>query len=103
MTTSAKISIVEKIASDLALRSSAKILFNILEKLPEKTIIVDFKNVKSISRSFAHEYITRKKSSTKNFKEVNFSASVRKMFTVVKEPKAKAVIIDPEQVEMISL
>ena len=53
---STTIMIKERISVDLALRDSVGIFFDYLESIPQKEITVDFSNIKSISRSFSHEY-----------------------------------------------
>ena len=90
----ATIIIKERISVDLALRNSADIFFDYLESNPQKEIIVDFNGIKSISRSFAHEYITRKNQSKKSITETNVSENVKKMFYVVEQPAEKTLIFD---------
>lgn len=100
---SEKIRIREQISVDLALRDSASALFNRFELLSTKEVIIDFKGVKSISRSFAHEYITKKKNSSKNILEINIPENVRKMFDVVKHPKEKTLVFDLKKVKAATL
>lgn len=94
MKSTTKIMIKESVSVDLALRDSADAFFDSLESLPQKEIIVDFSAIKSISRSFAHEYITRKNQSKKNISETNVPENVRKMFQVVEQPKEKTLVFD---------
>ncbi len=93
----------EKVSVDLALRDSARVFFDYLESLPSEEVIVDFKDIISISRSFAHEYTTRKKISHKNIKEVNVPLNVRKMFSIVEEPREKLAVFDVRMVRAVSL
>ena len=59
------IRIRDALSADLAIRNRADAFLDEIERLPTKDIIVDFSDVKSISRSFAHQYQTRKKVSKK--------------------------------------
>lgn len=95
-----KISIKTKISADPAFRDSAEALFDYIEKLKETTFELDFKGVKFVSRSFAHQYLTRKKQTSKTIKEVNVSENVQKMLEVAAHPGPKPRIIDPEKVEV---
>jgi len=84
-----KLSIKQKVASDLALRDSANRFFDQLEKTPSKSITVSFTGIKSISRSFAHQYLARKADSTKEILESDVPEVVSKMFAVVQRPGKK--------------
>ncbi len=103
MISSIKILIKEEVSEDLALRDSARKFFIKIESAPEKEITVDFRNVHSISRSFAHEYVTRKNKSNKLIKEINVPYNIRKMFEVVEEPKEKRIIVNLSLVRPVSL
>ncbi|MBI3033247.1 DUF4325 domain-containing protein [Candidatus Woesearchaeota archaeon] len=103
MNTSTKVIIKDKISVDLALRESAKKFFQEIARLSTKYISVDFKGVKSISRSFAHEYITRKKIMKQNISEINVPENVRKMFDIVNEPQDKIQILDIKRIKAVSL
>ena len=103
MTTSNKIIVKNKIAVDLALRESAKDFFNFIEPLSQKEIVLDFKGVLSISRSFAQEYVNRKKSSFKKIKEINVPQNVKKMFKVVEQPCEKKPFFNTKLVKTVSL
>ena len=94
MKSTTKILIKEHISVDLALRNSAAAFFEYLDTLPEQEIIINFVGVKSISRSFAHEYITRKNQSKKTIIETNISENVKKMFQVVEHPRDKSLVFD---------
>jgi len=103
MTTSTKIVMVEKISVDLALRDSAREFFKFIESLPSEEVLLDFRDVKSISRSFAHEFVDRKRSSQKKITEVNVPQNVRKMFVVVEEPRVKQPIFNTRMIKAVSL
>ncbi|MGH9923607.1 MAG: STAS-like domain-containing protein [Nitrososphaerales archaeon] len=80
------INVAEKISTDLALRTVADDLFDWLESLPADRITLDFTGIRSISRSFAHQYVSRKKTSTKQINEINLPDNVAKMFWIVEHP-----------------
>lgn len=103
MKSTTKILIKERVSVDLALRNSADDLFEYLESLPEKEIIIDFVGVKSISRSFAHEYFTKKNQSKKSIIEINVPENVKKMFRVVEQPRDKTLAFDIKSIRAISL
>ena len=84
-----KISIKQKVSEDLALRDSANRFFDYLEKLPNHSLTVSFTGVKSISRSFAHQYLTRKSNSRKKILEDSVPNLVSRMFEVVESPSEK--------------
>ena len=73
----------EAIAPDLMFRGVADAFFDELERLESKTITLDFAAVKSVSRSFAHQYAIRKKASKKEIKEINVSKEMMRMFELV--------------------
>jgi len=98
-----KILIKEQISVDLALRNTVTVFFEHLELLPEKEIIIDFADVKSISRSFAHEYLTRKNQSKKNIIETNVPENVKKMFQIVEQPSDKTLIFDLRSIRAVPL
>jgi hypothetical protein len=82
---------------DLAFRDSALEFFKKLENMREKEIQIDFSNIQSISRSFAHEYIVRKTQSTKDITEINLPDNVEKMFRVV---TSRSRLLDSSSMEV---
>ena len=91
------------ISEDLALRSSADILFDYINSMPEKEISIDFNSVRSITRSFAHQYMLRKNTCKKKIEELNMTDIIRKMFDVIKEPRRRTLLIDPKLIKAVSL
>lgn len=84
------IRLAEAVYEDLALRDSAARIFESVEDSPEPEIVMDFSGVRSMSRSFADEYVSRRSRSVKTIREVNVPDSVRRMIDVVSQrPKAK--------------
>jgi hypothetical protein len=82
--------LADAIYEDLALRDSAVRLFESIEDSPETDFEIDFSGVRSMSRSFADEYATRRSRSTKTIREVNVPESVQRMLEAVSNgPKGK--------------
>ncbi|MFQ5406359.1 MAG: hypothetical protein ACE5DI_04345 [Candidatus Micrarchaeia archaeon] len=98
-----KISVAKNVSPDLALRASANRFFDYLESLPENQLVVDFQQVQTISRSFAHQYLLRKKKSPKRVSETNVPESVEKMFEVVQASSSKRKIIDLTAIRVITI
>jgi uncharacterized protein DUF4325 len=73
----------EAIAPDLMLRVVAEAFFDEIERSEAKTLILDFTGVRSVSRSFAHQYAIRKKTSKKHLIEANASQEMARMFELV--------------------
>ncbi|MDO8648021.1 MAG: DUF4325 domain-containing protein [Candidatus Diapherotrites archaeon] len=101
MTLSSKIEIAKIISENLALRDLVSNFFDDLEKMKEKQITIDFKKVKSISRSFAQEYLTRKNTSKKDINEANVPENVEKMFEIINETEKRTPLIDLKTVKII--
>jgi len=71
------------LSTDLALRETARDFILYLSMLPEPEVVIDFRDVRSVTRSFAHEYCTRMRDVHKRIREANISPNVAKMFAVV--------------------
>lgn len=100
------INVAHTLSANLALRETAARFVRFIEGLPNPEVILDFNDVKTISRSFAHEYCTRKREIHKSISEVNISPDVAKMFTVIEEARAKrssSPRIDFEGIPVINL
>jgi hypothetical protein len=100
------IKVVNFLSANLALRETAARLVVYIEGLPNPEVILDFNHVKTISRSFAHEYCTRKRDSHKKISEVNVPRDIAKMFLVVREARAKrpsSPRIDFEGIPVVNL
>ena len=95
--------LAKMISPDLAFRSSADEFFDSIESIKVENIVVDFKGIRSISRSFAQEYLDRKKKSRKITTEKNVPVLVKKMFEVVRQTQEKTKIIDLKSVEVITV
>lgn len=51
-------------------------LIDILNKIPEKSFIIDFKDVTFVTMNYAQAYYTAKLDSTKNISEINLSDEI---------------------------
>jgi len=89
------------------LRGVADSFFDELERIKEDSIVVDFEGVRSISRSFAHQYVLRKRTSTKKIVEANVPENVSKMLRIIEissaTSKPKHIMIDPDHVKVITI
>ncbi|MCE7698250.1 MAG: hypothetical protein K8E24_005240 [Methanobacterium paludis] len=89
-----EIMIKEIVNSNLGMRSSAKEFFKGLNQSHEKEILINFENVKFMSRSFAQEYVQQKKRTDKVIKEKNIPENVVRMLDVVrKSSKPKNIVL----------
>ena len=80
-----RLKVAEVLSENLALRDTANMLFDMVEKTDERGVVIDFEGVRSISRAFAHQYILRRKSSPKRIVEENMPEEVLNMFKIVLE------------------
>jgi STAS-like domain of unknown function (DUF4325) len=97
------IQIRKEASSDLALRNIADSFFDKVETMPEQKIQIDFSNVFSITRSFAHQYILRRKKSQKIITEINVPENVEKMFRILDNTRIKFLDADSMKAETIQL
>lgn len=97
-----KVRIKDKLSVDLALRDAADLFFDDLEKM-KIDIEVDFSDIRSISRSFAHQYLVRKKQNSRRVTEVNMPENVIKMFDIVSKSRQKSNILDIDSMPAISV
>lgn len=99
-----RIRIKDAISSDLALRDSANSFFDLIEsKKFSDDIQVDFSDIKSISRSFAHQYLQRKSACKKEVEEINVPENISKMFEIIKNQDEKKSFIKRSSVRFICL
>jgi len=103
MNTSNKILIKEKISENLSLRDFARTFFIQLNKSTYDSLIIDFKGVNFMSRSFAQEYLDRKTESEKQIKEINMLSDIEKMFEVVKAPRERKPFFDFNKLKITTL
>ena len=94
----------DMLSRNLALRDSASYLFDEIEDINNRHVTVDFKGVETITRSFAHEYITRKSNTSKDVTEINVPIDVEKMFEAASyTPKKKKRFPGLAEARIISL
>lgn len=103
MTMSNRIKISEVLSKDLALRNNANILFKKLDLVKSDKIVLDFKNVESITRSFAHQYKENKLKSDKLILEENVPLNISKMFVVVSRSLERQPLIDTSRTQVITI
>ncbi len=75
--------------SNLALRFWADDLFNSLEKLHEKKLVLDFSGIEFMSRSFANEDLKLKKLSYKQITEKDMSENLKQMLKLAATTKVE--------------
>ncbi|MCK4797950.1 MAG: STAS-like domain-containing protein [Spirochaetes bacterium] len=79
--------ISEVISPNLLLRDSVSNLFNQINSIDNANeVIIDFDGVSSMTRSFAHEFITMLKHNKHHIRIINESDYTHKMFELVKTP-----------------
>ena len=84
----------DEISEDLSLRIMVPRIFKSKEfQNVNECILIDFKDIKFMSRAFAHEYLQhRAKQQCKVF-EVNVPSNIKKMFEVVENTKIKSELV----------
>ena len=95
--------ISDEISTDLALRNTVNSLFSKIQQSGDDECIIDFSNIRSISRTFAHEYLTQKKSANKKISETNIPITVEKMFQIVKNSTDKPRLIEVDHSQVIPI
>lgn len=92
-----------EISNNLALRTSAKRLFDMIKKDPNQVVEVDFIDIVSITRSFANEYVENKRNTLKTIREINVPLNVRKMLEIVDLDSPRRKLIETEKIQPIKL
>jgi hypothetical protein len=105
MTTSnkQKIDLAAALSENLAFRQNADRIFDELCPPSYDEITLDFGNVATMSRSFAHQYLLRKSKSEKRFHEVGMSDNVKKMLELAGNRKPKIQLVDFHAMRTITL
>lgn len=83
-----KIKLVNQISKNLIFRDTADKLFDDINDINEPEIIIDFNKIKSITRSFAHQYLINKRKSKKNIIVINISPNIKNMFELIEKTKS---------------
>jgi hypothetical protein len=73
----------EKYTKKLGMGPTAKKLFKEIDG--EKEVILNFKNIEFMSRSFAQEYVFQKHNTTCHITEINMDASIKQLLDIVQE------------------
>ncbi len=95
--------IAQMLSPDLAFRHNTKNLLEDLESYPEDDIVLDFSDVRTITRSFAHEYLSRGAETSKTIIEICVPSNVKKMFQVVENASAKTKLFDKDDSKTVLL
>jgi len=98
-----RVRIKDLVSSDLVLRNSADSFFDRMESEKSSSIEIDFSDVASISRSFAHQYIIRKGKSKKSINEVNVPETILKMLKVIEMQENKRSFLDTSKIKFVCL
>jgi len=102
-TQACRINIAEELSSDLAFRDIATSFMNRIESLDHPVVIIDFRVVESITRSFAHEYVSRRDRSDLEIQELNVPRSVLQMFTIINNSERKPRFEELKNADVISI
>jgi len=78
------------ISEHLVFRDSVSTLFQQIKQHRNTDVILDFSDVKSVSRSFAQEYLKQKKNQSFPLKEKKMIPDVKKMFDAAKKHQKKS-------------
>jgi hypothetical protein len=87
-----RVRVLEVIGPDLASRNSCNEMFDNIEMKKGMKVFIDFAGVSSISRSFAHQYLLRKKRSVKVITELNIPEDIKNMMNFVQKESTRKVI-----------
>ena len=77
------ITLIDVLSEDLAFRHNVDDLFRALHQSNFTEFLIDFSKIESISRSFAHQYLTKKKQSKLQIIERNIPLNIQQMFDYV--------------------
>jgi len=91
------------ISEHLVFRDSVSTLFQQIKHHKNADVVLDFSDVKSISRSFAQEYLQKKKNHSFPLKEKNMSPEIKKMFDAVKKHQKKSLPLSFDDTKESSL
>ena len=83
----------DRVSEDLSLRNMVSNIFKAEEFKKTDDVLMDFTGIKSISRSFAHEYMQYKEKQNCKVLEINVPSDIKKMFEVVENTKIKSELI----------
>jgi STAS-like domain of unknown function (DUF4325) len=84
--------VAREIAPNLMLGAISDRFFDKLERIQAENITLDFTGVTSVSRSFAHQYVSRRNKTRKHIKEVNMNANISRMLRLVERRIATGAV-----------
>lgn len=87
-----QIVIKDILSENLAIRNTADYLFKKINTQKSEKVILDFKGIKSISRSFAQEYLQNKNTVSKIVCEKNMPKNIKEIFSAIEIDKPKQVL-----------
>ncbi len=85
-----KIILEKTYSKKLGMGPTAKKIFTDINNKTE--VILDFKNIEFMSRSFAQEYIFQKHTSNTKITEINMSNSIKQLLNIVSEDFEKTCL-----------
>lgn len=91
------------LSEDLSTRNRTSHFFEMMESSNATSVVVNFAHVKSITRSFADEYMKRKRASKLNIQESNVPSNVQKMFEIVGAPADKKMVVNIAKLKIETL
>lgn len=94
-----RILIKDRFSDNLALRSYARDIANLVRNADEDVIVLDFEDIRSASRSFMDEFYRTFLSETAELKSLvsvrNFPESLQRMSDIVKKTQLKRKLFRP--------
>lgn len=93
----------DRVSEDLSLRNMVSNIFKAEEFQTSDEVLIDFTGVKSISRSFAHEFLQHKARQQCRVFEINVPSDIKRMFEVVESTKIKSQLVKNIQPLEISI
>ncbi|MFH1722498.1 MAG: hypothetical protein ABH950_07850 [Candidatus Altiarchaeota archaeon] len=90
-------------SDNLAYRQNADKLFEEIASVPSREVTLDFRDVITMSRSFAHQYLYQKRKTGKEICEVNISKNLKQMFDIASDSKVRQNIINFNQMTVYSI
>ena len=88
--TKLEINLEEKYSKKLGVGPTAEKLFNEIKN--EETVVINFKNIEFMSRSFAQEYVFQKHNTHTKIEETNMADSIHNLLEVVEEDFKKSCL-----------
>ncbi|HMA82943.1 MAG TPA: DUF4325 domain-containing protein [Candidatus Thermoplasmatota archaeon] len=98
-----KIRVDAILSQHLVFRDAVSDLFDYIKNMNVTKVVLDFSHVKSISRSFAQEYLHQLDKQSIKIKEVNMSLQLKKMFRSVKKAHRKSSPLNLNDIKELSI